>query len=133
MAKLAIMIANSPQNLSEREINFHSQYQNIEISHMIYDTIKIRQNELELVSEDKYEIEIKIISPEKLRILTDSKKPILVLVLKNRQYVAKANHIASSSVPNSCDWFYPVNAAGRIFLSDNNIRFMKIDALNIPY
>lgn len=94
-------------------------------------TIILGDKDLEIISEDKFKMEIAITNTEKLQMLIDSGNPVIFLLLGKKKYVAKPLMILSSAIPAKCDLFYVVDINGKnnLRIDSNRMTFQKIKAL----
>ena len=71
----------------------------------IWDILKVEENE----------IEVRIINNHIINNISNLVKPIIKLEFEGNKYIAKANLIYSSSIPESCDYFYTIDKEGKIY------------------
>lgn len=99
-------------------VNFLSSESFLEIDAEDYEIIK--QNN------DYILIEMKIRNEKIFNRLKSEKDISLTFKLNNRLYVAKGNEIIKSSVPDDCDYFFPIDDLGNVVFFDNKLFLYKI-------
>jgi hypothetical protein len=79
------------------------------------DTIVISNENFEILKVEENEIEVRIINNHIINNISNLVKPIIKLEFEGNKYIAKANLIYSSSIPESCDYFYTIDKEGKIY------------------
>lgn len=122
LVKVGIIIMSNFTNLSEG-VNEKEVQKNIRFQDSLHenpDTIKIVENDYKLILDTLNTIRIKILRPAVLQMLMDKHNPVISILYKGEKYIAKGNHIISSSVPGNCDMFYFTNRVGCWIVGNNN-------------
>jgi len=123
LAKVAIMSLSSLLSTCYGQVQKTNQNMNIYFS----DTIVLSNENIEVLKVEDNEIEVRIINDSIKNKISNLVKPIIRLELAGNKYIAKANLIFSSSVPDSCDYFYPIDKEGKIFnINKGILLFYKV-------
>ena len=75
---------------------------------------------------DNLMIEMEILNEEIFAQLNSKKSISLTFWLNNKLYVARGNEIIKSSVPDNCDYFFPIDSNGNIIFFDKILQLYKI-------
>jgi hypothetical protein len=71
-------------------------------------------------------IEMEILNEEIFAKLNSEKNISLTFWLNNKLYVAEGNEIIKSSVPNNCDYFFPIDSNGNIIFFNKILQLYKV-------
>ena len=90
--------------------------------------VKLNPDDFEIVkqTDDYLIIEMKIINNAIYKKIQFEKNNTIALKLNNILYVAKGNEITKSSVPDDCDYFFPVDNEGNTIFFDDKLFLYKI-------
>jgi len=91
------------------------------------DTLIVSNEKIDVRKVEDKEIEVWISNDSIQKKISNLIKPTIILEFNGNKYIAKPNLIYSSSIPNECDYFYPINKEGKVFNINNGIiLFYKI-------
>lgn len=93
----------------------------------INDTLFLAQKDYKIVYRNVYCLDLKIIDSIKIDSLKKNKNPIIKINLDDSFIVAKGNNIFSSSVPENCDYFYPLDMENKLIMVNGIINLRKIN------
>lgn len=119
LVSLAIMTINSCNGQRIKSYNIID-------SMVVNDEILLSEAQFKIVFIDSNTIDIEVIDTNLLKIIKGLISPILKISLNNEVVTAKGNNLLSSSYPDSCDYFYPLNDKKKIILFNNQIKFRKV-------
>lgn len=91
------------------------------------DTLMLSNERIDVRKVNDKEIEVWILNDSSQKKISRLIKPTIILEFNGKKYIAKPNLIYSSSIPNECDYFYPIDKEGKIFnINSGIILFYKI-------
>ena len=90
------------------------------------DTIFLQCNDFKILANDKYHLDIEFIQENKIKEIAKTKKPIFCFYIEGQKYIAKGNEIIKSSVPENCDYFYPIDEQEKVVLFNNKLSLIKV-------
>jgi len=90
------------------------------------DTISLQCNDFKILAHTEYHLDIEITQENKIKEIAKAKKPILCFYIENKKYTAKGNELLKSSVPENCDYFYPIDEQGNVVLFKSKLSLIKI-------
>ena len=85
------------------------------------DTIYLNTDNYQIIYDDTTRILDLKISGTMYHHLRKGKDFIILLSYKNNDYILKGNYYYNSSVPENCDFFFPINKRGKIIWFNKNI------------
>lgn len=85
------------------------------------DTIYLNTDNYQIIYDDTIRILDLKISGTMYRRLKKEKDFVILLSYKNNDYILKGNYYYNSSVPENCDFFFPINKRGKIIWFNKNI------------
>jgi hypothetical protein len=86
----------------------------------------LQYNDFKILVNDKYSLNIEIIQESKIKEIAKAKSPIFCFYVESKKYIAKGNELLKSSVPENCDYFYPIDEKDNIILFKNKLSLVKI-------
>jgi hypothetical protein len=90
------------------------------------DTIFLQCNDFKVLVNEKYYLDIEITQDYKIKEIAKIKKPIFCFYIEGQKYIAKGNELLKSSVPENCDYFYPIDEQGNVVLFKGKLSLIKI-------
>lgn len=121
LVSLAIMTLNSCNSQNKNSTTPQTREA---VKKVMNDTILISKTQFKIVRNKIGVLDIEIKENNLIDKIADSKNPILMIELGGIYTIAKGNNIFSSSVPNECDYFYPLG-------NDNKVIMKKEGILNL--
>ena len=121
LVSLAIMTLNSCNGQNNKSTTPHAKEV---VKKVMNDTILISKAQFKIVRSTIGVLDIEINENNLVDKIADSNNPILRIELDGIYATAKGNNIFSSSVPNECDYFYPLG-------NDNKVTMKKKGILNL--
>lgn len=98
-------------------------------NNMLNDTILIATQQYKIVSVDSNILDIELVDLSLIEAIKKAVSPILKIDLNGTTIIAKGNNILSSSIPDNCDYFFPLNDEKQVVLYNNRINCRRI---NVP-
>lgn len=123
LVSLAIMSLNSCNGQQVK-----SDQNNI-VNYMLNDTILLTRQQYKIVSVDSNHLDVELIDLSLIEAFKKAVSPILKIDLNGTIIIVKGNNILSSSIPDNCDYFYPLNDEKKVVLHNNQLNLRKV---NIP-
>lgn len=93
------------------------------------DTILLREFEYIIVFKDTNILNIRITDVNALHKIMNVASPILSIELAGKKLIAKGNNVLASSVPEECNYFYPLNSNGMAIIQDGLISLRKLRSI----
>jgi hypothetical protein len=90
------------------------------------DTILLCNDDFKILANDEYHIDIEIIQKSKIKEIASKKKPIFCFHIEGHKCIAKGNKIFESSVPEKCDYFYPIDEQNKVILFNDKLSLIKV-------
>lgn len=118
LVSLAIMTLNSCSGQNRK--NTTSEVKEV-VKKIMNDTILISKVQFEIVENKMGVLDIEIKEDNLIDKIADSDNPVLRIELDGNYVTAKGNNIFSSSVPNECDYFYPLSNDSKVVTKNNRI------------
>lgn len=122
LLSLSIMTLNS---CSSQNKNSNTPRTKEVVQNIMNDTILISKAQFEIVNNKIGVLDIKIKEDNLIGIIADSDNPILRIELKGNYVTVKGNNIFSSSVPNECDYFYPLDNDNKVVTKNKRILTLR--------
>jgi len=89
------------------------------------DTIFLQCNDFKIIVNDKYHLVFEFIQENKIKAIAKAKKPVFCFYIEDKKYIAKGNDILKSSIPENCDYFYPIDEQDKVVLFNNKLSLIK--------
>lgn len=90
------------------------------------DTVFLQCSDFKILANDRYHLDIEFIQENKIKEIAKTKKPIFCFYIEGQKYIAKGNEIIKSSVPENCDYFYPIDEQEKVVLFNNKLSLIKV-------